>query len=230
MNEFQYESSGRVSRDKLILEGACSHCAHCGQPLTDSVSHERGIGPICSKKGYNEDPKDPDEIQAFIHLSPYPDLVQTLLTKIGPPESPNRMRKLMNELVRICSLNRKSPVHRDVCDAIDALGYWKLASTLRECIHTVEIKELKEYPDHFAVKTKYERINFDFNSRIRQLSGLPFSRAAKAFLVPKKNSDGLPNNKNVWNTAVEFYEGEIVKTSRGSFKLSKEMDCPILRH
>ena len=59
-------STTKLHHGTLIMSGVCEKCAHCGQPLTDSVSIERGIGPVCSNKGYKEEPKDADEIQAMI--------------------------------------------------------------------------------------------------------------------------------------------------------------------
>jgi hypothetical protein len=214
-----------VSREGLIVDGTCDRCAHCSLILTDSQSIQRGMGPSCSKKGYNDDAVDPDEVQAFLHLSPYPELVQILHTKIGPEGSPNRLQKLMNELVRVCSLNRKHQCHRDICDAIDALGYKKLASTLRESLHTVEFKTSKNKPDFFAVRTKKSHIIWDFNNVIKQIPGTSFSRDEKAFLIPKKQ-DGLSNDSYIWGVITDFYRDHIVKTDSGSFPARNESPSP----
>jgi hypothetical protein len=180
--------------------------------LTDAVSIERGIGPICSRKGYLEEPKETDEMQAFIELSPFPDLVEYMTRKYKPGGA----RSLMNGLVRIASLNRKSPyLHSSICNAIEALGYRNLASTLRECISMVEIRDAKENPDFFAVWVRREMstrewfldlraaCNLQYGERLRKANG------NKGFLVPKSAKMGL------WKAILRHFPGEIVKVPSG---------------
>jgi hypothetical protein len=183
----------------LVFQGVCTHCAHCALKLTDSVSIERGIGPICSKRGYFEDPKDPDEMQAMIDLAEYPQLVEYLVSKYKP----QGVRGLMNGLVKICSLNRRSPVHQACCDAIESLGYKHLASTLRESIAVIEIKVHDEKNYHLWVKKSEWHSGWSYD--LRQIPGVYLSRQAKGWLVPKASKHLL------WALMLKHYEGFCAK-------------------
>lgn len=195
----QYLKKGQ--RFTLVFQGVCSHCAHCGQPLSDSVSIERGIGPICSKKGYHEDPTDPDEMQAMIDLAEFPDLVEYLVKSYKP----QGVRGLMNGLVKICSLNRRSPVHQACCDAVESLGYRKLASLLRESIAVVEVKDCKEHPGNFHVWVKKSEWSWGWTNSLRAVPGARFSRTLKGTIVPKGEKRAL------WDLMLKHYEGFCAK-------------------
>lgn len=166
-------------RYKLIYEGVCTHCAHCGLKLTDAVSIERGLGPICSRKGYMEDPIDGDAMQAFIDLAEYPELVEFLTNNYKPLGN----RALMNGIVKICALNRRSPVHDACCDAVESLGYTALASALRESISVVEIKESKDFPNCYEVWVKKAHFSWAYNASIRAIEGVFFSKPNRAWIV-----------------------------------------------
>jgi len=186
-------------RFTLMFHGVCTHCAHCGQPLTDSVSIERGIGPICSKKGYMEDPTNPDEMQAMIDLAEFPALVEYLTAHYKP----QGVRGLMNGLVKICSLNRRSPVHQACCDAIESLGFKSLASLLRESISIIEVKEFDK--DNYLVWVKKSEWSWAWTNALRAIPGCFFSRQAKGTVVPKKDKRAL------WDLMLKFYEGFCAK-------------------
>ncbi len=52
-SSFGYPDLSRLTTKKIphkdmILDDVCTNCACCGQPLTDSVSVQRGLGPRCS--------------------------------------------------------------------------------------------------------------------------------------------------------------------------------------
>lgn len=185
----------------LVFQGVCTHCAHCGQPLTDSVSIERGIGPICSKKGYLEDPSDPDEMQAMIDLAEYPELVQYLVDHYKP----QGVRGLMNGLVKICSLNRRSPVHQACCDAVESLGYKRLASLLRESIAVIAVKNCEEHPGHYHVWVKKSEWSWGWTRDLRAVPGVFFSRQLKGTIVPHSRK------KELWDLMLKHYEGFCAK-------------------
>lgn len=215
----------------LILEDVCTHCAHCALKLTDAESVERGLGPVCSKKGYFEEPKDADEMQAFIDLAEYPELCE-FLTKNYKPQG---VRGLVNGLVRVCSLNRKSKVHKACTDAIQSLGYKKLASLLRESLCAVEIKESKDHPGSVEVWCKKATWKYGFTNGLKEIPGAFFSRSLKATVVPlyRKDPDGkdvplttpwspewngprtlVANKRIVWSLLAKYYLGHYVKTTR----------------
>lgn len=205
-----YYKAGR--RHQLMFEGVCTHCAHCGQPLTDAESMERGIGPVCSKKGYAEDPKEADEMQALIDLAEFPDLVNFITERYKP----QGVRKMMNALVKICSLNRRSPVHSACCDAIDSLGYARLASTLRESIAVVEIKDCKEHPGNYHVWVKKSDWSWGWTNAIRSLGGSFMSRQLKGTIVPVRHK------RDLWELMLKFYGGLCAKTPTGTIKIVRK--------
>ena len=205
-----YTKAGR--RHQLMFEGVCTHCAHCGQPLTDAVSMERGIGPICSKKGYSEDPKDADEMQAIIDLAEFPALVEYVVAKYKPLG----VRAMMNGLVKICSLNRRSPVHAACTDAIESLGFRHLASTLRESIAVVEIKDCKEHPGMLHVWVKKSDWSWSWSNAIRTLPGSFVSRQLKGTIVPERHKRAL------WEFMLKYYGGLMAKTPTGTIKIVRK--------
>lgn len=180
---------------KLVFQGVCSNCAHCALKLTDSVSIERGIGPVCSKRGYAEDPTNTDEMQAMIDLSEFPALVDFLIKNYKPLG----VRGLMNGLVKICSLNRGSPVHQACCDAIESLGYTHLASTLRESTRVVEIEDFDDTTYRVWVKRSEWHPGWSYD--LQRLSGAYLSRQHKGWLVPKAHKNML------WALILKHYPG-----------------------
>jgi hypothetical protein len=179
----------KLAHGRLVMEGVCLKCAHCGQKLTDSVSIERGIGPVCSKKGYMEDPKDGDEMGAMIALSEFPNVCQFLVANYRK----DGLRSLMNGIVKIASLNRGNhELHVACCDAVDALGYIQLSNTLRESVSVVELKEVDDGRSYEVYVKRYAFTWAWFND-LRGLSGFTFVKYPKKHCLLKvKHVDGTP--------------------------------------
>lgn len=205
-------STKKVAHSQLIFEGMCESCAHCGMPLTDSVSVERGIGPICSKQGYNEEPANGDDVQAMIDLAEYPDLVD-FLTKHHKPQG---LRGLMNGLVKVCSLNRKHPVFSACCDAIQSLGFGNLASVLRESIATISFQEHKKHAGFFSVWVQKCDLDDQWVDEMLAIQGAKKVKEARGILIPVSDV----NRQKIWDSLRAYYEGLIVKTGDGAVKLS----------
>ena len=200
-------------RYQLVFEAVCIQCAHCGQPLTDSESVERGIGPICTKKGYLEEVEPKDDTEAMLALAEYPQLVDYLVKKYKAKGN----RSLVNGLTRTASLNRRTPVHMACTDAIEALGYKKLASALRESISAVELYELPDNPDAYGMWIKKADFSWSFWNRLKYQDGVHMTRYPKrATIVPKRHRLALAK------LLVEFYNGLYIKTPKGSFKIGPE--------
>lgn len=205
-------STTKRHHSNLVFEGVCSECAHCGHSLTDSVSIERGIGPVCSKKGYKEDAKDADELQAMIDLAEYPDLVEFLVEH----HKPQGVRGLMNGLVKLCSLNRKHPAFGAMCEAVSSLGFDKLASVLRESIAVVDVKEHPEYPGYYLVWVKKRDFSWSWARSLKNIPGWRYPRKGiRGILVPVQEAA----RKQLWTAMKDHYEGLVVKTPKGAFKI-----------
>lgn len=226
----------KVHRSTLILQGKYEHCAHCGLKLTDSVSIESGIGPICRRNGgYYDEPEGGDEIQAFIVLSDYPDLIQFLTDNYKP----KGQRALMNGLVGCCALNRKKPVHKACCEAIEALGFKRLASTLRKSLSTVKICKSDRYPGSFQIRIIKRDYNPMWAEELKRSAyGVFFSREEKSLIVPINkpdnatelavNGDMVPNKQVLWESLVKYYEGLFVETPEYNFEIKRGAAVPAI--
>lgn len=214
------------NHSSLILEGICSHCCYCGMPLTDSVSVERGIGPLCSKKGYEEDVLDGDTVDAMIMLSNWPELQKYVVENYGEKGT---TREVMNCLVRLASLNRFNyDFFVDVINAVDALGYKRLACTLRESLAIITVKTSDQNQDIIFKIHKYA-FTRRFGYRLREIPGVVFSNHLKGYVVPV----GTPENPNVvilpdgktktakrhlWDLMIEFYSGYFARIEKNGVK------------
>lgn len=242
----------KVEHRNLVLEDICTHCAHCGHELTDAISIQRGIGPVCSKKGYAEDPADGDEMQAMIDLSEFPELVE-FLTKHYKPLG---IRGLINGLVRVASLNRPRGrgqsegnyrVHAACCDAIASLGHGKLANLLRETLVVVTISKVKEKPGTYRVFVKKRDVHKDWWRMISaRLNRAEWIKKERAYHVPffddagetrasvssfqlQRPGDGkwvyVSNKRALWELIVYCYEDMIVKNSDGRNSRIRKKDA-----
>ncbi len=205
-------------RHQLVFEGVCTHCAHCGHKLKDAESIERGIGPVCSKKGYTEDPKSSAEpMDAMIALSEFPELVAWLNKKYVP----GGVRNLVNGLVRTAALNRRTPVHSACTDAVEALGYTTLASLLRESISTVEISEPTDHPGFYEVWVKKSDFSWKWYNDLKVIAGFRTARGAGRIVrnfVPKTGA----NRVRLAKAIVTHFQGLFVKTPKGATRITPE--------
>jgi hypothetical protein len=167
---------------------------------------------LCSRKGYHEEVESPDSMDALMALAPYPTLVQYLTDKYKPKGN----RGLCNGLVRTASLNRRTPVHAACTDAIEALGYKKLASALRESLSVVEISDSKTNSESFSLWIKKSDFNWSFYGEIKKLQGVYMERyPKKGLIVPKMYRVALAQ------LLIKYYEGLCVKTDKGAHKITQ---------
>lgn len=226
----------KVPHKNLILEGVCTHCAHCGHELTDSVSVQRGIGPVCSRRGYSEDPAEGDEMQAMIDLAEFPELVEFLTEHYRPLG----IRGLVNGLVRAASLNRPRGrgmkegnyrVHAACCDAIESLGHAKMAQLLRETLIVVRLERLGPddlddkdlLPDHrgtIVLRVKRRDEPERWSDQIRAaLARSVWDDGLKGHLVPIHH----PDDEKRLALSKTVRAGEVISNKRALWDL-------ILRH
>lgn len=220
----------KVSHVRLVTQGICSHCGHCHQPLTDSVSVERGIGPTCSKKGYFEDPKDGDGTDAMLALAEYPQLVEFLLAH----NKPDNLRGLMNALVKVCALNMgNANLHAACCDAIEALGWRKLANAMRESISCMVIKASKENPGCYEVYVKRGHWTWAWDRDALRIPGATKqNNPTKHIRIPIHAKDDpkrpfggifdgkkMSNKGALWSLMVKHFAGRCAKTPNGGVKI-----------
>ncbi len=233
---FGYPDLSRLTTKKIphkdmILDDLASSCACCGQPLTDGLSCQRGMGPSCSRKGYSEDPVDGDEMDAFICLSEFQELVEFLTEHYKPLG----IRGLVNGLVRVASLNRprgqgknaegNEKLFKACCDAVEALGYVKMAEVLRNSLVVAWLNKSEE-PGEDGIsylRTKAYRTPDWLYGEIRSsVGGVDWDRKARTFRIPMHkvgqpgslvvSKDPHKSNKRVvWEALLKAFEGYVVK-------------------
>jgi len=228
----------KLSHINLILDQCCTHCACCGQALTDSISVQRGIGGTCARRGYSEDPTDGDEMEAFIALSEFPELASFLAEHYRPLG----IRGLVNGLVRTASLNRphgtgrkqgNEKIFHACVEAIHALGHRKMADLLRNTLVVAWITKVEAEPGVFLLKTM-KRVTPDWWwSEIRncvkgsvwdtekKVHRVSFHDAISEKLLTPSNLSGIPNKKAVWNLLIQGFEGAVVKVDGKVVKIVK---------
>jgi hypothetical protein len=222
----------KVAHGRLIMQGICSQCAHCGMPLTDAASVERGLGPICSKKGYEDPSRDGDVTEAMIALAEYPQLIDFLMTH----SDPGNFRGLMNALVKVCSLNRgNANLHAACCDAIEFLGWAQLANAMRESIACMVIKASESNPGHYEIFVKRAHWNWSWNRDVLAIPGaVKKKHASKGLYVllpihaptdPKRAIGGkfegqmMSNKAALWQVMLRHFAGLCAKTPGGGVKI-----------
>lgn len=215
--EAEYSAGG--TRHRLIFEGNCTHCAHCGQPLTDSVSQERGIGPVCSKRGYHDEVAVDDDTDALLALAPYPQLVDYLVRKY---KAVGGNRALVNGLVRTASLNRRTPVHSACTDAIDALGFKRLASTLREALAVVALYDDADMPDSYGLWVKKSDFDWDFYNAVKKLDGFT-QLGRKSKFGPKRNYVAKTERLQLATLLIKYYEGLCLTIEKNGEKVTHKI-------
>jgi hypothetical protein len=208
-------STQKMVHGSMVLNDICVECARCKLKLTDATSVERGMGPECSSKGYAEEVKDSDEIQAMIELSEYPVLVEFLVQHYKP----HGVRGLMNGLVRIAALNRKTPAHAACANAIEALGYRRLAATLRDSLAIMWIRESKRHPGHYHVRVRGREWTRAWSyDCYKNIPHCFFDKVEKGLIVSKH-----PQAKRaLWNQMIKHYGGFCVKTENGTVRIPTE--------
>lgn len=188
----------------VSIHGVCSNCAHCGLSLTDAMSIETGLGPICRKKSnYNGGPDEEggDDTIALALLSQYPEVLLFLVSNCGKDKS-----ALMKAMVRIASLNRNTQMHRDLTNSIEALGWKRLAAHLRKPFAGIVIAKLGEC---YSLKILKKYYNYEFWGIMRQFVDYRFNRADRCAVF------AMEEKAKVWHALKLCYPNFIMKTPDG---------------
>jgi hypothetical protein len=130
-----------------------SHCCICSAALTDAVSVERGMGPVCSAKYYEIEHVITDEMVAHAlgvvatsNLDP--------AVKMTAKHLKSRPREFSNVLVKWASAHYdQKEVVFDVADAVAALGFTALSARLREDRTKIHLRKHPTNPNLLTVHT-----------------------------------------------------------------------------
>lgn len=189
--------------NNLALHGVCTVCAHCALTLTDSMSIETGLGPVCRKKARYDDPEnaDKDETVAMALLAKHTEVFDFLINNCGKNKS-----LLMKAMVRIASLNRNTELHRDITNAIEALGWVTLANHLRKPFAAISISK---NDDWYALKIQKKYFSYEYWSLMREFVEFRFDRLNRQVLFTQ------PEKAKVWHILKICYPNFVLKTPEG---------------
>jgi len=214
--------------------------------LTDAVSVERGVGGTCARKGYCEDPVEDNSIDAMICLAEFPELVHFLTEHYKPLG----LRGLVNGLVRVASLNRphggqdkgqkegNEKLFRHVCEAIEALGYTKMANLLRNSLVVAWLTKSEEEDGISYLRTKaYRTPGWFWGELMRSVGGVTWDKGARTYRIPMhergnpsillaSKDSGKTNKRVVWELLLKAFEGAAFKVDGHAVPIRVKNACP----
>lgn len=168
-----------------------THCCICRAALTDAVSVEKGIGPICGRKYYAiEHEITPAMVEVALGVIACSKLDNSV--KLTAKHMKDRPREFCNILLKWASAHYdERAVVFDVADAVEALGFVELAAKLREDRTQVHVRPDATDPNRITVHTSN---SFMFNRTVRRIPGCqtaPKVGRYEGFSVPKAHENVL---------------------------------------
>lgn len=135
-----------------------THCCVCGRPLTDPVSQERGIGPICEDR-YLSETEEAARTQAYKLIRE----ASFIFRDLEEPENNDRFK--------------------EICAELAGIGFPDVSAHLAERIKKFQpVVIIRESQGMLAVQSPY---NEEALSRWREIPGRQWDRALRCNLVPK---------------------------------------------
>lgn len=184
-------------------------CCLCGRPLLDAASVERGIGPTCAKNAGVGD---------AAHAADW-ERVAKVLARVSLAPASDDARREANRLVHRIGHDPLAAEVPHLIEAIEALGYLKLAATLAAHITPVTVRVEVE-GDTLAVSADLPHGEvFDaFVAAMRNLPGRRWNGERKVNVVPLRSraalwdalKDCLPDGSVVIGTRVMVVRNEKV--------------------
>jgi len=143
-----------------------SHCCICRHTLTDAVSVNRGMGPICSKRYYEVEHVITDEmVMDALGCVAASQLENPV--KMAAKHLKGKPREFANVLVKWASAHYdQRDVVFDVADAVGALGFTGLATRLREDRTKVH---MREHPTDKGFLTIHTAKDWKFSRYMRRI-------------------------------------------------------------
>lgn len=168
-----------------------THCCICRAALTDAVSVERGIGPVCSRKYYIvEHEITPEMVEVALGIIACSKLDNAV--KLTVKHLKDNPREFCNILIKWASAHYdERSVVFDVADAVEALGFVELASKLREDRTCVHVRPDASDPERITVHT---RTSYMFSRTVRRIPGCqPTAKIGRyeGYSLPKAHENVL---------------------------------------
>jgi hypothetical protein len=195
-------------------------CACCSLPLVDALSVERGIGPVCWGKHGAKKPTSPalwpevsvalDELEAHTpgHLS-------ALFLVVRESAAREAQQDTANALIRLIAIEQHGQCVNLYTNALESLGYTKLAARIAKRLATVRI-EMVQLPGHqdnphvegYAVQSPYEG-----GEPLRFVPGRRWDKVRKANMFP------VSSKRALFEALRRCYPGATAHGPKGLFKL-----------
>lgn len=188
-----------------------SHCCLCGRALVDAVSVEAGIGPECRRRsGYAEaqGPIDTGDVVAALGVladdARLPNLPESAIQAWLDGDA----RKVANVLVHRIACDPGTEQALKYANAIDGLGFYKLAARLSDRMAKVRITE---EDGELTVKTPYNPEAVDV---LRRVPGRRWDREAKVNRFPSSA------RRPLFAALRQAFPGTVAMGPRGLFLLT----------
>ena len=187
-----------------------THCAACGRTLTDAVSIEKGIGPVCRKKYLYEDayPIDKDtafQLTVFLTDSAIP---EELAAKIGEACLDDNSRRAANLLVHAASTEGPRAAI-EATHALRLLGYEALANRAQQRLAKVHITVEGTF---FIVQTPFDPL---FLIEVRRIPGRRWDYTRKVNAIPVAYKVAL------FEALLKAHAGELGVGPKGPFVIER---------
>lgn len=181
--------------DAPVTALVATHCCLCGRALTDAVSLERGIGPVCAERAGLDTPGAASDWAAVVRLVP-----AGLVVEGDPRATANRV------LYRI-SAAQGAPEVPALVEGLRALGFAAVADRLTERLAEEGAVTVRREGDVLRVEAPFSPA---FNNALRAAApGRRWDREAKAWRVPATARAGL------WTALRSAFRGHALVTDAG---------------
>lgn len=181
--------------DSPVTALVATHCCLCGRALTDAVSLERGIGPVCAEKHGVDGEHGATDWAAVARLVPAALVVE------------GDARRTANRVLYRVSASRDSAEVPALVEGLRALGFATVADRLTERLAEEGAVTVRREGDVLRVEAPF---NPAFNEALRAAApGRRWDREAKAWRVPATARAGL------WSALREVFRGHAIVTDAG---------------
>ncbi len=171
-------SSGDGYLASPALELVATSCCLCGRPLLDAASVERGVGPTCARKAGVGDAAHEPEWQR----------VRAILARIGLAPRCDDARAEANRLTHRIGVAPSAPAVPVLLEAIDALGYHRLASAIAEHLVPVTVTIANDNGSLLVTTSRLDAEIFEsYVDALRAVPGRRWDAEKKANVVPERS-------------------------------------------
>ena len=158
------------------LELVATACCLCGRPLLDAASVERGLGPTCAKRaGVGDAAHEPDWQR-----------VREILARVGLAPMCDEARAEANRITHRIGVAPSAVQVPTLIEAIDALGYHRLAEAIAEHLVPVTITVANDNGSLLVTTTRLDAELFErYVDALRAVPGRRWDAERKANVVPQ---------------------------------------------